>query len=167
MRGAAICAAALGAAVLAGCGSSGDSSSSSASAAAGGPPPASLVGTYGTTLQASDLPANPPPELTDGSKSWTVKIAKTGGPGGSPTLTIANDQAGVLESPKLAVAGKTIYLPKEECANNAGSDVLFNNARYTWALNGKTLTLSDPKDVCPDKVAVTILTAHPLTKESG
>jgi hypothetical protein len=162
MRGrAAACAAAMGAIALTGCGG-GDSSSSTATS--GGPPPAALIGTYATTLKPSDLPANPPPELTDGSNGWTVKIAKTGGPGGGPTLTIANDQAGVLESPKLVVAGKTIHLPNEECANKAGADVKFDNAQYTWALNGKTLTLSDAKGVCPDKVAVTILTAHPLTQ---
>src|SRR5690242_1768419 len=122
---AAICTVVLGAASLAGCGGGGSDSSSSSGAAAAGPPPA-LLGTYATTLKPSDLPSNAPPELTDGSKGWTVKIAKTGGPGGGPTLTISNDQAGVLESPKLAVAGKTIYLPKEECANNAGSDVKFD-----------------------------------------
>ena len=113
---------------LVGCGGGDDSSSSSSAAA--GPPPADLIGAYTTTLKPGDLPARPPPELTDGSNGWTIKIAKTGGPGGGPTLTIANDENGVLESPKLAVGGNTIYLRQEECANAAGSDTGFVNSRY-------------------------------------
>ena len=32
--------------------------------------PAELLGTYATTLRRADLPDNPPPELTDGSRTW-------------------------------------------------------------------------------------------------
>src|SRR4051794_27086208 len=97
--------------VVAACGGGGDSSSSTAGAS-GGPPPANLVGTYKTTLKSSDLPPNPPPELTDGSNSWTIKIANKGGVNNGPVLVIANanDRFGTLEGSTLSVAGNTLFL---------------------------------------------------------
>ncbi len=148
------------------CGGDGDSSSSTAGASEG-PPPANLVGTYSTTLKPSDLPAHPPPELTGGSAEWTLKIADKGGANNGPVLVIANanDRFGTLEGSTLSVAGNKLFLHKEECANKAGTSYTFGESQYSWALNGKTLHLSDGKGYCPDKVALTILTAEPWTKE--
>jgi hypothetical protein len=150
--------------IAAGCGGAHGGPSSSTGAANGGPPPASLVGSYATTLKPSDIPPNAPPELTQGSRGWTLRIASQGGANGTPAFTIANGEMGVLESPSLSVAGKTLLLHREECPNRAGTNYAFVNSRYRWALRGKTLRLSDGKGFCADKVAVTILTAEPWSK---
>jgi hypothetical protein len=147
-----------------GCGGSsgGGGSKPAASAAAEGPAPPQLVGAYAMSLKPSDLPPHPPEELTGGSAGWTLKVANSGGPGGGPVFTVANDQSGTLESSSLGVAGERVFLHHEECAEKTGYRLV--ESEYRWSLSGKTLRLSDVKVGCPDKVASTILTSERWTK---
>ncbi|MEA2472907.1 MAG: hypothetical protein QOE06_822 [Thermoleophilaceae bacterium] len=145
-------------ALVAGCGSDKKGTSKPA---AGTKAPPQLVGAYSTTLQTKDLPPNPPPELTDGSRTWTLKIANSGGPGNGPALTIVNDKLGSLESSHLEVAGGLLRIQGEECAVK-GAPV---ESEYVWFTKGKQLALKVAKNGCPDKIAATILTAHPWTKK--
>ena len=64
-------------------------SGTKSSEAAADPVPAELLGTYETTLKKSDLPANPPGELTAGP-TWKLTIAKSGGVNDGPVFAIAN-----------------------------------------------------------------------------
>ena len=41
-----------------------------------GDPPEELLGTYAMTLQSSDLPPDPPIELTDSAEHWTLEITE-------------------------------------------------------------------------------------------
>jgi hypothetical protein len=152
---------ALAVAAAAGCGGGGGGSSSSTSA--GGPPPAELVGTYTTTLKASDIPKPAPDELKGGAYDWKLEIAKSGGIDNAPNLTIASPAGGALESPTLSVAGDTLNLTHEECAPSGGSYTFVASA-YRWQLSGKTLTLTLTTPGCPDKVAQTILASEPWTR---
>ena len=124
--------------------------------------PPELLGQYEVTLPKGELPKDAPEELAEGSETWTVTLADTGGPGDGPALTIENDQLGPLESSHFEVKGKTIKIHEEECAQT-GSPV---DPEFSYELKGKELTLSDPKGTCPDKVAETILTSAPLTKKA-
>jgi hypothetical protein len=142
-------------ALAAGCG--GGSGGGSTASRAEGPPPSGLVGTYGTTVRKADLPGRPAPELTSGSRTWTLNIARTGGVGNAPALTIVNDQLGTLESSRLGVSGDRLFLHKEDCA--VGPQ--FVESDYRWHLAGKTLRLEPVKVGGSDKVAVTILSAEP------
>jgi hypothetical protein len=157
-------AALLIAATVAGCG--GDSDEGKKSAEPSAPKraersaPAELVGTYSMTLKRSDLPANPPQELTDQAERWTLKIANTGGPNNARALTLINDQLGPLESSRFGVIGGRILLHEEECAV-APAPV---ESEYTWKRSGKTLRFTTLKNGCRDKVALTLLTAEPWTK---
>ncbi len=119
-----------------------------------------LLGQYEVKLPKKDLPKDAPQELTEGSETWTVTLADTGGPGDGPAFTIANDQLGPLESSNFEVKGERILLHEQECAQT-GSPV---ESEYGFELKGDELTLSDPKGTCPDKVAETILTSGPLRK---
>src|SRR4051794_29993723 len=69
----------LVAAAVAGCGGDSDAADTSAEPSAPAKAerlaPAALAGTYSMTLKHSDLPPNPPPELTDRAEHWTLKIA--------------------------------------------------------------------------------------------
>jgi hypothetical protein len=124
--------------------------------------PSELLGTYTTTLKQSDLPPNPPPELTDGPPKWELTIANSGGLDDGPVFGIANAKLGSLEGPSFSVRGDRITLHREECA--AGGDARFYENEYRFKRAGKTLTLTDVKNSCPDKVALTILTSRPWTK---
>src|SRR3954454_12001855 len=86
---------AAGMCIAGGCGGDDDSdtSGSKSSKAAAEPVPAELLGTYETSLKKSDLPANPPGELTEGT-DWKLTIAKTGGVNDGPVFAIANAEAG-------------------------------------------------------------------------
>lgn len=125
--------------------------------------PPELLGQYQVKLPKADLPKDAPEALTEGSETWTVTLADTGGPGDGPGLTIANDQLGPLESSRFEVKGKRIKIREEECAQT-GSPV---DPEYSYELKGDELTLSDPKGTCPDKVAETILTSGPLKKKDA
>ena len=122
-----------------------------------------LLGQYQVKLPKGDLPEDASEELTEGSETWTVTLADTGGPGDGPAFTIANDQLGPLESSNFQVKGKRILINEEECAQT-GSPV---EAEYRYELKGDELTLSDPKGTCPDKIAETILTSGPLKKKDS
>ena len=151
------------AAVATGCGgnnSAGDSPAKPQSRPATGP--AELLGSYTTTLRRADLPQNPPPELTDGSKTWKLTIAKSGGIGNGPTLTIANDKLGVLESSNFVAQQGTLLLRQEECA--AGGTERLHDNKYRYALAGDTLRISTIANRCADKVAETILTGRPWSR---
>jgi hypothetical protein len=124
--------------------------------------PAELLGSYTTTLRRADLPNNPPPELTHGSMTWKLTIAKSGGIGNGPALTIANDELGVLESSNFLAQQGTLLLRKEECAAG-GTEHLYDN-KYRYALAGDTLRLSTIANSCADKVAETILTGRPWSR---
>ena len=122
--------------------------------------PAALIGTYATTLQHSDIPANAPPEL--GELEWTLRIGDKGGPNVGPFLAIDSPTHGNLEAPSLRVAGDRLLLDHEECGAG-GTEHFYDNA-YTWKLAGERLTLTTASNQCADHVAETILTSRPWTK---
>ena len=159
-----VAAALLMAATAAGCGDSSDEgekdADTSAAKPAERPVPAELVGSYSMVLKPSDLPANPPQELTDRAERWTLTIANKGGPGNSPALALTNDQLGLLESSSLEVDGNRILLHAEECAV-APAPV---ESEYRWKSDGKTLRFTAVKSGCKDKVSLTLLTAEPWAK---
>jgi hypothetical protein len=136
---------------LAGCGGSSSSDST---------PPAELVGTYTTTLESSDIPANAAPELEAGQ--WKLVISTTGAPDDGPSLAIDNATKGNLEAPGLKVDGDHLTLVKEECAQDSG--YVFYDNEYSWEMSGTTLELTTVENNCPDHVAETILTSGPWTK---
>lgn len=125
--------------------------------------PQELLGQYSVKIPKADLPKDAAEELTEGSETWTVTLAETGGPGDGPAFTIANDQLGPLESSHFTVKDKRITLHEEECAQT-GEAV---ESSWAYELQGKTLTLTEEKGACPDEVASTILTSKPLKKKSG
>jgi hypothetical protein len=124
--------------------------------------PAELVGTYTTTLQASDLPRPNQPEFVDGGLEWKMTIATSGGPDGGPVLALRSTEQGALEGPTLSVDGDRLLLKKEECAQETG--YVFYDNEYSWKLDGSTLTLTTVKNQCPDRVAETILASRPWAK---
>jgi hypothetical protein len=124
--------------------------------------PPELVGTYTTTLEEGDIPPNPAPELEPGA--WRLVIATTGAADGGPVLAIEHPEKGHLEGPGLRVDGDRFLLEEEECAQDTG--YVFYDNEYSWTLTGSTLTLTTVKNECPDRVAETILTSQPWTKES-
>jgi hypothetical protein len=125
--------------------------------------PAELVGTYTTTLEQSDFAGNTAPELEAGE--WKLVIATSGAPDGGPALSIRpSTHEDALEAPGLTVDGDTLKLEQEECA--AGGTLVFYDDEYSWKLDGSTLTLATVKNQCPDRVAQTILTSRPWTKQS-
>jgi len=149
--------------MAAGCGGDDDSDTSGtkSSTAAADPVPAELLGTYETTLKKSDLPANPPGELTAGP-TWKLTIAKSGGVNDGPVFAIANAEAGSLEGPSFSVKGDQIVLHKEECA--AGGEEHFYENAYRYEQSGDKLTFTKVKNLCPDEVVLTILTSEDWTK---
>ncbi len=124
--------------------------------------PARLIGTYATTLQPRDIPANAPPELADAGFSWTLRIETTGGPDGGPYLAIDSDKMGNLEAPSLRVHGDRLFLLNEECASPTGTK--FYDNEYRWSVSGRTLEIETVTNKCPDRVAETIITSRPWTK---
>jgi hypothetical protein len=158
--GAAVAAVALFAVI--GCGSDDPSTTTTAPAKAAVSAAAGLVGTYTTRLKASDLPPNPPPELTDGSTEWKLTIATTGGIDNGPVFAIANGERGSLENPSFSVEGDRVLLHREECA--AGGQPHFYENEYRYRSSANTLTFTKVKNLCPDEVALTILTSEPWTK---
>jgi hypothetical protein len=147
-------AAVLGACVLALAGCGGGSSSDEGV-------PTELVGTYTTTLEPADIPANAAPELEAGD--WELVIATSGAPDDGPALAINHPTKGNLEAPGLTVDGDTLKLEQEECAQKVG--YVFYDNEYSWKLDGSTLTLTTVKNDCPDRVAETILTSHPWMRQ--
>jgi hypothetical protein len=141
--------------VLGGCGGSGSDDAV----------PPELVGTYATTLEKSDLPKPNQPEFVDGGLEWKLTIATSGGADGGPVLEIrsADEKFGDLEGPNLSVDGDRLLLGNEECAQKIGY-VFFDN-EYSWKLVGSTLTLATVKNQCADRVAETILTSRPWSKD--
>jgi hypothetical protein len=159
-----VAAALLICASAAGCGDNSDEGKKKADSSAKAPAerlaPAELVGTYSMVLKPTDLPANPPPELTDRAERWTLKIANTGGPNNSPALALTNDQLGLLESSRLGVIGNRILLHDEECAVAPA----LVESEYRWERDGTTLRFTAVKSGCKDKVSLTLLTAEPWAK---
>ena len=150
---------AASAALLGACGAgSGDATHTSAPAAQAPAVPASLVGRYITTLQRSDLPANPPPELTHGSSTWQLTVGRSGGIDNGPAVTIANAKLGVLESTNVEAQGGTVLLRREAC-EAAGTQHFYDN-RYRYTVSGGTLRFSTVSNGCTDRVAQTILTSR-------
>jgi hypothetical protein len=149
-----------------GCGGNDSKESGSKAAAprpAEKPAPADLVGTYGMTLKPSDVPPNPPPELTiERAEKWTLKITNSGHRNGGRAFTIINDRHGRLESSPFGVIGNHILLHNEECA--AAVAYTFVQSEYRWRLSGKTLRFAEVKNGCKDKVALTLLTSEPWFK---
>jgi len=148
-------------AVVAGCGSSSAQKTP-------GPPrakaaiPTNLLGGYSTRLRPHDLPANPPPELTDRATGWKLTIARTGGPDNGPAFTIINPKLGVLESSAFEVRGDRIVLHGEECAAGGGEHFYDNEYRFTQA--GEALTFKTIRNRCADHIAQVILTSEPWKK---
>jgi hypothetical protein len=124
------------------------------------PAPADLVGTYAMNLKPSDVPPNPPPELTDRAEKWTLKIANSGHPNGGRAFTIINNELGKLESSNFGVVGDRVLLHDEECAVAAAPV----ESEYRWRLRGKTLSFTEVKNGCKDKVVLTLLTSEPWLK---
>ena len=126
--------------------------------------PAELVGTYTTTLQPGDITSTAPPDLKSGE--WKLVIATSGGLDDGPGLTIRpSTQEGSFEAPGLAVDGDTLLLKNEECNLENGGGAVFYDNEYGWQLDGSTLTLTTVKNQCPDRVAETVLTSQPWTKQ--
>jgi hypothetical protein len=123
--------------------------------------PAELAGTYVTTLQQTDLPANPPPELA--AEKWELVIGQLEGADAGAFLALNGSDGETLEEPKLGVDGDVLELNDEECAQTTG--YVFYDNEYRWELSGTTLTLTTVKNDCPDRVAETILTSEPWTKQ--
>jgi hypothetical protein len=123
--------------------------------------PAELAGTYVTTLKATDLPANPPPELA--AEKWELVIGQLEGADAGDFLALNGSDGETLEEPKLTVDGDALKLQDEECAQHTG--YAFYDNEYRWELSGSTLTLTTVKNDCPDRVAETILTSRPWTKQ--
>jgi hypothetical protein len=138
--------------LLAGCGGDSDSDTS---------PPADLIGTYTMDLAESDIPEGAPPELIPGR--WELVIETTGAADGGPVLALNHADEGNLEAPGLKVDGDKLTLVEEECA--AGGTITFYDNEYSWRLDGSTLTLVTVKNDCPDRVAETLLTTQPWTKQ--
>jgi hypothetical protein len=136
----------------------------SADATSTGLAPAELVGTYTTTLEKSDVPADAAPELADAGLAWTLRIGNTGGAGDGPFLAIDSDTAGNLEAPPLRVDGDRLLLLDEECA--AGGELKFYDNEYRWTLSDGTLKITTDSNNCSDRVAETILTSQSWTKTS-
>jgi hypothetical protein len=150
--------------IAAGCGDDANNADSGAAASQkqqSRPPtvPAELLGRYTTTLQRADIPKSPPPELTDGSPTWKLTIAKSGGIDNGPALTIANAQLGVLETSNFVAQESTVLLEHEECGAPGGESSYNNKYRYT--LSGDTLRFTTIANGCADKVAETVLTGRP------
>jgi hypothetical protein len=122
--------------------------------------PAELAGTYVTTLEAGDLPANAPRELEAGR--WELAIGELEGADAGSFLAIDHPIEGTLEEPKLTVDGDVLKLEDEECAQETG--YAFYDNEYRWELSGSTLTLTTVSNDCPDQVAETILTSRPWTR---
>jgi hypothetical protein len=123
--------------------------------------PSQLAGTYVTTLEDDDLPANAPPELEAGR--WELAIGELEGADGGSFLAIDHPTHGTLEEPGLTIDGDLLTLNEEECAQDTG--YAFYDNEYSWTLEGSTLTLATVKNDCPDRVAETILTSKPWTKQ--
>jgi hypothetical protein len=155
--------------LAAGCGSDDDSDATGTSAAttnagsAGDPAPDELVGTYEVTLKPSDLPPDPPAELTDGSAGWRLEIANHGGTGGGRSFAISNKSLGSLEDPRFLIDGDSIVLKDEECASESGGYDYYDN-EYRYELQGDSLSFTTVTNSCPDQVAETILTSRPWTR---
>ena len=154
--------------LVSGCGGSNSSTSAASTAGAsvstsesGGTIPAALLGTWTTTLKASDLPANPPPELA-GAKKWQLQIAETGGVDNGPVLSIVGD-LDQLEGPTPQVSGNELKLLHEECAAS-GTEQFFDNT-YSYEIQGDSLRITTVSNQCTDHVAETILTSEPWTKK--
>jgi hypothetical protein len=110
------------------------------------------------TLKPSDVPPNPPPELTDQAENWTLKIATSGAPADDgPSFTIINDALGTLESSSLEVSGDRILLHNEECAVADGPV----ESEYEWRRAGAELRFETVKNGCEDDVVLTLLTSEP------
>jgi hypothetical protein len=125
--------------------------------------PQELLGQYSVKLPKKDLPKDAPEELTEGSETWTVTLADTGGPGEGPAFTIANDQLGALESSNFEVKDGRILIHEQECAQT-GEPV---ESEWRYELKDDELTLTEGKGACPDEVASTILTSGPLKKKDA
>ena len=143
--------AATAAVVLVGCGGNGDDAAF----------PPGLAGTYVTTLESEDIPANAPPELEAGR--WELAIGELEGAEAGTFLAINHPTEGTLEEPGLTVDGDVLQLNDEECAQPSG--YVFYDNEYRWELSGSTLTLTTVKNDCPDRVAETILTSAPWSKQ--
>jgi hypothetical protein len=124
--------------------------------------PSELAGTYVTTLEDEDVPADAPPELEAGR--WELAIGELEGADAGSFLAIDHPTHGTLEEPGLTIDGDVLKLNDEECAQTTG--YAFYDNEYRFELSGSTLTLTTVKNDCPDRVAETILTSQPWTKES-
>ena len=149
------------AALIAGCGggSSSSSTTSSGSAETGAPP--ELAGTYDMTVKSSDLPKNPPPELTDGSNHWILKIENTGGVSNGPGLTISNSKLGALTTAGFTIDGDSLLTQDEECGAGAAALV---KSEYGWEVSGPTLRFTTVHNGCSDGVTEFLLTDQPWQK---
>ena len=151
------------------CGGSNSSTPAASTPGAGGSTtasegtiPTALLGTWTTTLKASDLPANTPPELANAASKWQLQIAETGGTNNGPVLSIVNPQLGQLEGPTLQVSGNELKLLQEECAAS-GTEQFFDNT-YSYEIQGDSLRITTVNNQCADHIAETILTSEPWTK---
>jgi hypothetical protein len=123
--------------------------------------PAELLGSYRTTVEQGDIPPNAGPALGPGA--WNMVIAASGGPHGGPVLALKGPDNETLEGPDLAVDGDRLKLLDEECEEKSG--YVFYDNEYGWILEGSTLTVTTVKNQCPDRIAETILTSRPWTKQ--
>lgn len=130
------------------------------------PPPVALRGTYTTTLERADLPADPRPELR-GGRAWLMKITRRGGVGDAPSLVLMQPSDDPMEISTVSAAGPdTLKVSNQRCAPyERGGRYTFVTSTYRWRLEGDTLRLRTVKPGCPDKVADTILTSRAWKKQ--
>jgi hypothetical protein len=152
---------------VSGCGSGGEKhTTAKAPTPAGGPAPAQLAGNWTMTLRASQLPPNPPPELKDAvGRRSTLHIANSGGIDNGRTLALGASGRDALENSAFGVQGDRILLHREIC--EAGGSTRFYENAYRWQVSGRRLTFTTVTNRCPDRVAVTLLTANPWTRAAG
>jgi hypothetical protein len=149
--------------LIAACGSSGSKSTRPNPPSPGlARAPSSLLGTYTTTLKPSDLPPKPRPELTQGSRTWKLTIANSGGINGGDAFRIANASLGEFEDSLFTVRRNAILLHNEEC--EAGNTATLLDNSYSYKLVGQTLTFRTIKNRCSDQVSRTILTSEAWRK---
>jgi hypothetical protein len=125
--------------------------------------PPELLGTWATTLKTADIPANAPGELKNAATKWQLVIAQTRGTDNAPVLSIVNPELGQLEGPTLQVQGNELKLLQEECA--ASGDVQFFDNTYSYQVRDGTLRITTVDNQCADRVAETILTSQPWTRQ--
>jgi hypothetical protein len=121
--------------------------------------PHELVGTWTTKLRTGDVPAK-----FQLANPFSVTISPNGGVDGAPSLTLADSQEPLEgETSTPVVTGDTITLRHEGCFVE-GSGYRFYDNVYRYAISGDRLSFTVVKNACKDRLAESILTTRPFTR---